>query len=131
MGHILHDFLEARVMPSIVGPIGPGDLQYSAMWKSAQRMTKKPVKFGTIVPEILAASVEDTFYKDPVERVMALSDALNAELNELADAGCPVVQLEEPPIHMTPARGPSVWQTRHERARRRIRQHRKAPQGQD
>jgi len=107
MGHILHDYLEARVMPSIVGPVGPGDLQYAAMWKVAQRLTRKPVKFGTIVPEILATAVDDKFYKDPVERVMALSEALNAELNELADAGCPVVQLEEPQIHMTPIRGPA------------------------
>ncbi len=107
MGHILHDYLEARVMPAITGPVGPGDLQYAAMWKTAQRLTKKPVKFGTIVPEILAGAVEDRYYKDPVERVMALSDALNAELNELADAGCPVVQLEEPQIHMTPMRGPA------------------------
>ena len=107
MGHILHDYLEARVMPSIVGPVGPGDLQYAAMWKAAQRMTRKPVKFGTIVPEILATAVNDKFYKDPVERVMALSEALNAELTELADAGCPVVQLEEPQIHMTPMRGPA------------------------
>ena len=107
MGHILHDTLEARVMPSIVGPVGPGDLQYAAMWKTAQRITRKPVKFGTIVPEVLAAAVDDKYYKDPVERVMALSDALNEELNELADAGCPVVQLEEPQIHMTPIRGPA------------------------
>ncbi len=107
MGHILHDYLEARVMPSIIGPVGPGDLQYAAMWKAAQRLTRKPVKFGTIVPEILATAVNDKFYKDPVERVMALSEALNAELNELADAGCPVVQLEEPQIHMTPMRGPA------------------------
>jgi 5-methyltetrahydropteroyltriglutamate--homocysteine methyltransferase len=77
------------------------------MWKTAQRMTRKPVKFGTIVPEILATAVEDTFYTDPVERVMAFSEALNTELNELADAGCPVVQLEEPQIHMIPARGPT------------------------
>ena len=77
------------------------------MWKAAQRLTRKPVKFGTIVPEILATAVDDKFYKDPVERVMALSEALNAELNELADAGCPVVQLEEPQIHMTPVRGPA------------------------
>ncbi len=107
MGHILHDYLEARVMPKIVGPLGPGDLQYTEMWKAAQRMTRKPVKFGTIVPEILAAAVIDRYYKDPVERVMAFSDALNAELNELADAGCPVIQLEEPQIHMIPARGPT------------------------
>ena len=104
-GHILHDFLEARVFPRIVGPVGRGRLQYAAMWKTAQRMTKKPVKFGTILPELIAASVEDDYYKDPVERTWAISDALNAELNELADAGCPVLQMEEPQIHMVPARG--------------------------
>jgi 5-methyltetrahydropteroyltriglutamate--homocysteine methyltransferase len=40
-----------------------------------------------------------------VERTMALSNALNKELNELADAGCPIIQLEEPQIHMVPMRG--------------------------
>jgi 5-methyltetrahydropteroyltriglutamate--homocysteine methyltransferase len=104
-GHILHDFLEARVFPRIVGPIGRGRLQYTAMWKTAQRMTNKPIKFGTILPELIAVSVEDDHYKDPVERTWAISDALNAELSELADAGCPVVQMEEPQIHMVPARG--------------------------
>jgi 5-methyltetrahydropteroyltriglutamate--homocysteine methyltransferase len=104
-GHILHDYLEARVFPKIVGPIGRGNLQYAAMWKVAQRLTGKPVKFGTILPELLAASAADDHYKDPVERTWALSEALNAELNELADAGCPVVQMEEPQIHMVPVRG--------------------------
>jgi 5-methyltetrahydropteroyltriglutamate--homocysteine methyltransferase len=104
-GHILHDFLEARVFPKVVGPIGRGNLQYPAMWKSAQRMTTRPVKFGTILPELLAASVVDEHYKDPVERTMAFSAALNEELNELADAGCPVIQMEEPQIHMVPVRG--------------------------
>lgn len=104
-GHILHDFLEARVFPKIVGPVGRGNLQYTAMWKVAQRLTPRPVKFGTILPELLAASVFDEHYKDPVERTMALSDALNEELNDLASAGCPVLQMEEPQIHMVPARG--------------------------
>jgi len=104
-GHILHDFLEARVFPKIIGPVGPGVLQYTAMWKVAQRLTKRPVKFGTILPELLAASVADEHYSDPVERTMALSNALNAELNDLADAGCPVIQMEEPQIHMVPMRG--------------------------
>jgi 5-methyltetrahydropteroyltriglutamate--homocysteine methyltransferase len=105
MGHILHDYLEARIMPRINGPVGRGDLQYAAMWKTAQRMTSKPVKFGTVTPEILAAGVDDDYYKDPVERVMALSNAINEELTELAAAGCPVIQVEEPQIHMIPARG--------------------------
>jgi 5-methyltetrahydropteroyltriglutamate--homocysteine methyltransferase len=104
-GHILHDYLEARVFPKIIGPVGPGNLQYAAMWKVAQRLTSRPVKFGTILPELLAASAADAYYKDPVERTMALSNALNTELNELADAGCPVIQMEEPQIHMVPARG--------------------------
>ena len=106
-GHILHDFVEARVLPKVVGPIGRGDLQYAAMWRVAQRMTKKPVKFGTITPELLAMGLADTHYKDPVARTLALSEALNAELNDLADAGCPVIQMEEPQIHMVPARGPT------------------------
>src|SRR5206468_3039283 len=82
--------------------------QYTAMWKTAQRLTKKPVKFGTILPELLAASVADDHYKDPIERTYAFSEALNAELNELADAGCPVIQMEEPQIHMVPARGKAI-----------------------
>jgi 5-methyltetrahydropteroyltriglutamate--homocysteine methyltransferase len=104
-GHILHDSLEARVFPRIVGPVGRGKLQYASMWKVAQRMTTRPVKFGTILPELLAATCEDSHYNDPVERTWAISEALNEELNELADAGCPVIQLEEPQIHMVPVRG--------------------------
>ncbi len=105
MGHILHDYLEARIMPKLVGPVGRGDLQYTAMWKTAQRLTDKPVKFGTITPELLAAAVDDEYYPDPVERIHALSAAMNEELTELADAGCPVIQMEEPQIHMIPSRG--------------------------
>jgi 5-methyltetrahydropteroyltriglutamate--homocysteine methyltransferase len=71
----------------------------------AQRLTRRPVKFGTILPELLAASVADDYYKDPIERTTALSNALNQELNDLADAGCPVIQMEEPQIHMVPVRG--------------------------
>jgi 5-methyltetrahydropteroyltriglutamate--homocysteine methyltransferase len=36
---------------------------------------------------------------------MAVSDALNEELRELVDAGCQVVQMEEPQIHMLAAKG--------------------------
>ncbi len=38
-GHILHDYLEARVMPRIVGPLGRGEMQYAEIWKAAQRLT--------------------------------------------------------------------------------------------
>ena len=110
-GHILHDYLEARILPPLVGPVGRGNLQYTAMWKTAQRLTKKPVKFGTITAEIIAGSIEDRHYKDVRDRIMAFSGALNEELHELADAGCPVIQMEEPQIHMAanrPDRGGAV-----------------------
>jgi 5-methyltetrahydropteroyltriglutamate--homocysteine methyltransferase len=63
-------------------------------------MTTKPVKFGTVTPEIVAFAVQDEHYKDMPARIMAISDAMNAELHDLADAGCPAIQMEEPQIHM-------------------------------
>jgi len=104
-GHILHDYLEARVMPKIVGPVGRGEMQYAEIWKAAQRLTGKPVKFGTVTPELVAFAVQDEHYADVPARIMALSDAFNEELHDLADAGCPVIQLEEPQIHLAAARG--------------------------
>jgi 5-methyltetrahydropteroyltriglutamate--homocysteine methyltransferase len=104
-GHILHDYVEARVTPAITGPIGRGDLQYAALWKAAQRLTTKPVKFGTITPELVAYLVRDNHYKSLRERIWAFSDAFNEELHALADAGCPVIQMEEPQIHLMAIRG--------------------------
>ena len=49
--------------------------------------------------------MDDRYYSDPFDRIMAFSNALNEELNDLADAGCPVIQIEEPSIHMIPVRG--------------------------
>src|SRR3984893_5464364 len=104
-GHILHDYLEARVMPRLVGPVSRGEMQYTEIWKAAQRLTTKPVKFGTVTPELVAFAVQDSHYKDITDRIMALSDAFNEELHDLADAGCPVIQMEEPQIHLLAARG--------------------------
>jgi len=103
-GHILHDYLEARVMPRIVGPVGRGEMQYSEIWKAAQRLTPKPVKFGTVTPELVAFAVQDEHYQDIPSRIMAISDAFNEELHDLADAGCQVIQMEEPQIHLLAAR---------------------------
>jgi len=104
-GHILHDVLETRIMPDLVGAVGRGNLQYVAIWKAAQRLTTKPVKFGTITPELIAMAVRDLHYKDLRKAILAISDALNAELHELADAGCKVIQMEEPQIHLLAAKG--------------------------
>jgi len=104
-GHILHDILEARVMPDLVGPVGRGTLQYTAIWKAAQRLTARPVKFGTITAELIAMAVRDLHYKDLRKAILAISDALHEELSELVEAGCKVIQMEEPQIHLLAAKG--------------------------
>src|SRR5437762_6604739 len=99
-GHILHDYLEARVMPKIVGPVELGEMQYAEVWKAAQRMTPRPVKFGTVAPELVAYAVQDEHYKDLPSRIIALSDAFNKEVHDLADAGCAVIQIEDRQLHL-------------------------------
>jgi 5-methyltetrahydropteroyltriglutamate--homocysteine methyltransferase len=85
--------------------VGRGEMQYAEIWKTAQRLTTKPVKFGTVTPELVAFAVQDSHYKSLPDRIMALSDAFNEELHDLADAGCSVIQMEEPQIHLLAARG--------------------------
>src|SRR5678809_908707 len=91
-------------LPKITGPIGRGEMQYAEIWKAAQRLTPKPVKFGTVTPELVAFAVQDGHYKSLPDRIMAMSDAFNEELHDLADAGCPIIQMEEPQIHLLAAR---------------------------
>ena len=104
-GHILHEGMEARVNPTITGPVTRGTLQYTPLWLTAQRLTPKPIKFGTITPELIALSLRDTYYKSRRDRIMAMSEAIHDELVELADAGCVAIQMEEPQVHLIGPRG--------------------------
>jgi len=49
--------------------------------------------------------VRDLHYKDLRKAILAVAEALNAELHELADSGCKVIQMEEPQIHLLTAKG--------------------------
>jgi 5-methyltetrahydropteroyltriglutamate--homocysteine methyltransferase len=98
-GDIMFEVLETRVLPNVTGEVRRGPLEYGRVWKVAQRQTRKPVKFGAISGQMLATGVHDAHYKDRRDLIMALSRTMNEELNELADAGCPVIQVEEPAIH--------------------------------
>ena len=68
-------------------------------------LTKRPIKFGTITAELLGLALKDTHYKSRRERILAIADALNAELADVVAAGCTVIQLEEPQLHLAPLRG--------------------------
>ena len=98
-GHILYEVQEAYHPPAVTGKITRGPLHYSALWKTAQKMTSKPVKFGAISATCLPMMLWNEHYKNDQELTMDLAAALNEELRELAAAGCPVIQVEEPPHH--------------------------------
>src|SRR6201988_3827966 len=98
-GHILYEVQEAYHPPAVTGKITRGPLHYSALWKTAQRMTSKPVKFGAISATCLPMMLWNEHYRNDQELTMDLAAALNEELRDLAAAGCPVIQVEEPPHH--------------------------------
>jgi 5-methyltetrahydropteroyltriglutamate--homocysteine methyltransferase len=99
-GDIIFEVMESRVMPRCVGQIERGPLQYTSLWKVAQGMTTRPVKFGTITPELIGMSVGNDYYATQEELIRDLSRAMREELLELAGAGCAIVQMEEPNIHL-------------------------------
>ncbi|HEY7965578.1 MAG TPA: cobalamin-independent methionine synthase II family protein [Solirubrobacteraceae bacterium] len=103
-GTIIFEAMEARVLPRVTGAIGRGRLQYADVFKVAQELTQRPVKFGTITPEVLGLSLANEHYSSYAELVMAMSGAFREELLGVAAAGCPVIQLEEPNVHLASVR---------------------------
>ncbi|HLW94144.1 MAG TPA: hypothetical protein VKS25_02080, partial [Solirubrobacteraceae bacterium] len=103
-GTIIFEAMEARIMPRVTGPIARGRLQYADVFKLAQELTPRPVKFGTITPEVLGLSLANDHYSSYGELVMAMSDAFHEELLDVAAAGCRVIQLEEPNVHLASVR---------------------------
>ena len=98
-GHILYEVQEAYHPPAVTDKVTRGPLHFSAIWKTAQKMAGKPVKFGSISATCLPMMLWNEYYKTDHALVMDLAAALNEELRELAEAGCPVIQIEEPPHH--------------------------------
>ena len=98
-GQLLWEVRESMPAKVVVDRLARGPLRYADLWRAAQRMSAKPVKFGTIAPHVLAGRLLNTHYSTDRELVGDLCDILNAELRELTAAGCPVIQIEEPPHH--------------------------------
>jgi methionine synthase II (cobalamin-independent) len=98
-GHILWEVQEAYQPAVVADKLSRGPLEYSAIWQVAQRLTDKPVKFGAICAPGIASMLWDEHYKDDKALVLDLCDIMNAEFKELAAAGCPLIQVEEPRHH--------------------------------
>lgn len=98
-GDLMWEVIETRMTPPVVGKIGATSLQLDRAYKAMAPMTDKPVKVGSISAQLLALMLTNEHYKDPLELLMDMSVALNKEYHALADAGAPMVQIEEPAIH--------------------------------
>ena len=85
----------ARV-PTITGAVASRELVLARDWRIAQRATDRPVKITLPGPLTIADSVADEFYPDPRTQGRALAEALNAEVHDLAAAGCRHIQVDEP-----------------------------------
>jgi 5-methyltetrahydropteroyltriglutamate--homocysteine methyltransferase len=99
-GDIIFEVMESRVMPRCTGKIERGPLHYTHLWKVAQGLTARPVKFGTITPELIGTTVGNDYYPTQQDLLTEISAAMREELVELARAGCQIIQMEEPNIHL-------------------------------
>jgi 5-methyltetrahydropteroyltriglutamate--homocysteine methyltransferase len=86
------------LLPTITGPIQAGPPFLVRDWQIAQSATRRPVKLTVPGPLTIGENVADDHYRDPRLRGAALADALNVEIRRLADAGCPVIQVDEPAL---------------------------------
>ena len=98
-GDLMWEVIETRMTPPVIGKIGAASLQLDRAYKAIAPMTDRPVKIGSISAQILALMLTDEHYKDRLQLLMDLSAALNRDYHALADAGAPLVQIEEPAIH--------------------------------
>lgn len=104
-GTLLREVGGAWRWPRVVGKVEPDParpLEYGKLHRLAAQRTRKPVKFGTVAPQVMHKYLEAApgVYDDNRRQLIwDLTLAMNRELRELAAAGCRVIQLEEPIVH--------------------------------
>ncbi len=83
-------------LPTIVGPIRPGDPILPQDYRAAQAATDRPVKMTLPGPLTITDSTADAYYNDDARLGADLAAALNREARALAQAGCTWIQVDEP-----------------------------------
>ncbi|MCZ6632320.1 MAG: cobalamin-independent methionine synthase II family protein [bacterium] len=98
-GQILWEVQEGYQAPVATHKLSRGPIEYAAVWQTAQRLTDRPVKFGAISAQTLPSMLWNEAYEDDRDMILDLADIINAELKEVAAAGCKIIQIEEPLHH--------------------------------
>ncbi|MEM7221493.1 MAG: cobalamin-independent methionine synthase II family protein [Pseudomonadota bacterium] len=87
---------QVLTVPSVQGPVAAGAPFLPRDWRIAQGATDKPVKITLPGPMTISDTVVDEHYGDPRALGRDLAVTLNQEIKALAEAGCRVVQIDEP-----------------------------------
>ncbi len=102
-GSLLAEVFGSWRLPPVVGRVEPGgSLELDKLWRIAQARTDKPVKLGTVSTQFIASMLElrtDDYAANKRDLMWDMATAMNRELRKLADAGCRVIQIEEPLMH--------------------------------
>ncbi len=83
-------------LPSVTGPVRAGDRFLAADFRLAQGFTERPVKITMPGPMTITDTCVDLHYDDDARLGADLAAAINAEILDLAEAGCRWIQIDEP-----------------------------------
>ena len=90
-------------VPTIVGPVSATAPFLVHDWEVAQSLTARPVKCTLPGPFTLMDTLGDGHYGAPERVCEALADAINSEVRALTEAGCLLIQIDEPAfVRMVP-----------------------------
>jgi len=107
VGTWLNEIVGGWKYPKITGKVEANvPLEFAKIWRIAQARSERPVKFGTISADLAAAVLNlgtDIYDDNKRDLMWDMATIINAELRQLAAAGCQVIQIEEPAIHSTAA----------------------------
>jgi 5-methyltetrahydropteroyltriglutamate--homocysteine methyltransferase len=110
VGTWLNEIVGGWKYHAVLDKIGPRvPLEFAKIWRVAQARAHRPVKFGTVSPDISTSvlKLKSKAYSSKQQVMWDLAGILNQELRALAAAGCKVIQIEEPAIHSQAAFGAS------------------------
>ena len=100
-GTLLNEIYTGWRWPRVVDRIEHRPLDYPKIFRMAQAKSRKPVKFGTCCSQVMGLflDIHTSKYQDNRQIIWDMAEAMNKELLALRDAGCKVIQIEEPTLH--------------------------------
>ncbi len=99
-------------------PIVTGEVKWTGpltvdWWRYAQSLTKKPVKGMLTGPYTIMDWSFNEYYADRKATCMALAGVIRSEVEALIEAGCKIVQVDEPALSVRPEELPVAIEAMH------------------